>query len=581
MCGIVGIFDPNKKLEEVSIKQTQKGLEMIKHRGPDFYGLFYDNHLALGHTKLSILDFSEKSNQPIETENSVVALNGEIYNYKELILSFNLPSSFIDAHVISSLYDRIGIEFLSLIEGDFAITIYDKKLQKLFLIRDRLGVKQLTYKIDKGVLYFSSEVKGLLPFGVVCEPNINKIFRDLYLWFWDSKYETYFKDIYHINPGEYIEFSSEGMTKKIYWNLVESINQNVSKKQILERLEYATLTRLQGEAKNATLLSGGLDSSLLTAIIAKKSSSPIFSMTIQYDKSENNIDFQYAQMVAKNYPNICHNGILVCGNDISVSFLDKVTYHMEEVIWDKVYFSMFSNYAFASKNGYRIVINGQGSDEVWLGYYYDFPYYQQNYITPKFVRDFQSEKYLIDNRLYNNQLVSEQSLLDTAASCLENFYQKLENIDHLNAVAFWATKTYLQNNLMQEDRMSMANSVECRVPFTDHRFVEMAFALSGNAKIVNNVEKSIIKDISKDYLPTEIINRRKQAFVNPSQNYNNIVMKYLYDNLSKISQSDYMNKIFSSHLWNDLENQHRSLPSDLYWKISAIYQFLRTFNFEE
>ena len=238
---------------------------------------------------MSILDFSERSNQPVETSNSVIALNGEIYNYKSLIFQFNMPDSFIDAHVISFLYDKFGIDFLSYIEGDFALAIYDKRLNKLFLIRDRLGVKQLVYKICDDKIYFSSEVKGLIPYGIVKEPNIDKIFRDLYLWFWDSKCETYFKDIYHVNPGEYIEFSQNGFKKCEYWTPLNQISENISKDEILSRLEKATLSRLQGVAKSATLLSGGLDSSLLTALVAKNSKQPVFSMTIQYDKNENNI----------------------------------------------------------------------------------------------------------------------------------------------------------------------------------------------------------------------------------------------------------------------------------------------------
>ncbi len=581
MCGIVGIFDTNAPLNEKLIEQTKNGLNKIKHRGPDFSGLYLNCHIALGHAKLSILDFSERSNQPVETSNSVIALNGEIYNYKSLIFQFNMPDSFIDAHVISFLYDKFGIDFLSYIEGDFAIAIYDKKSNKLFLIRDRLGVKQLVYKICDDKIYFSSEVKGLIPYGIVKEPNIDKIFRDLYLWFWDSKCETYFKDIYHVNPGEYIEFSQNGFKKCEYWTPLNQISENISKDEILSRLEKTTVSRLQGVAKSATLLSGGLDSSLLTAIVAKNSKQPVFSMTIQYDKNENNIDFQYAQDVVKKYPNIIHNTVHVSHDDISVPFLEKATYHMEEVIWDKVYFSMYRNYAFAAQNGYRIVINGQGSDEVWLGYYYDFPYYQQQNLTPRFIKDYQLKNYLINDKLYNSHFASERFLLDTADKCLENFYQKADLSDHLNAIAFWAVKTYLQNNLMQEDRMSMANSVECRVPFTDYKFVEMAFSLPGNKKIENNIEKSIIKEIAKGYLPEGIVNRRKQAFVNPSQNYNAIIMKYLYDNSDKISHSYYMNKIFSSYLWEDLKNQNNALPSDLYWKIAAIYQFLLTFNFEE
>ena len=254
---------------------------------------------------------------------------------------------------------------------------------------------------------------------------------------------------------------------------------------------------------------------------------------------------------------------------------------MEEVIWDKVYFSMFSNYKFASENGFRIVINGQGSDEVWLGYYYDFPFYSLNHLEPKYLAEHFSKQYLKDLSVYNKVYANTNYLLENAARCLDNFYNVFDGKDHLNSMAYWATKTYLQSNLMQEDRMSMANSVECRVPFTDHKFVEMAFALSGREKIVNNIEKSQIKDIAVEYVPYGIIKRRKQAFVNPSDKYDLLAFQYLQEHIDEISSSAYMNELFDKSLWNDIKSGNYKLPAELYWKISAIYHFLDTFNFSK
>ncbi|MBP9999498.1 MAG: asparagine synthase (glutamine-hydrolyzing) [Proteobacteria bacterium] len=579
MCGIIGVFKQKEFISEKDVENATNALNTIKHRGPDCQILYSDDSVIMGHAKLSILDFSDKSNQPIETDKSVVILNGEIYNYKALIRDFGLDTDLLDAGVISRLYDKFGIDFIKYIEGDFAIGIYDKKSVKTYLIRDRLGVKQIVYRLLNNSLYFASEVKALFDFGVVTEPNINKIFNDLYMWFWDDKKETYFKDVYHVNPGTYIEISKNNISEHVYWNLKQSYDKKYTTEEIKDRLVHSTLTRLQGSAKYATLLSGGLDSSLLTSIVAKNTKSDIFAMTIQYDDSENNIDFDFAKTVVDKYPNIKHNKVLVSKKDISVPLLKKLTYHMEEVIWDKVYFSMFSNYKFASENGFRIVINGQGSDEVWLGYYYDFPFYSLKNIEPEYLTKHFSEQYLKDLSIYNKFYANTDYLLENAARCLNNFYTVFNNKDHLNSMAYWATKTYLQSNLMQEDRMSMANSVECRVPFTDHKFVEMAFALSGQEKIVNNIEKSPIKDIAVEYVPDGIIKRRKQAFVNPSDKYDLLAVQYLQEHIDEISSSEYMNKLFDKSLWIDIKSGNHKLPSELYWKISAIYHFLETFNF--
>ncbi|MCQ2582091.1 MAG: asparagine synthase (glutamine-hydrolyzing) [Alphaproteobacteria bacterium] len=579
MCGIIGVFKQKEFISEKDVENATNALNTIKHRGPDCQILYSDDSVIMGHAKLSILDFSDKSNQPIETDKSVVILNGEIYNYKALIRDFGLDTDLLDAGVISRLYDRFGIDFIKYIEGDFAIGIYDKKSVKTYLIRDRLGVKQIVYRLLNNSLYFASEVKALFDFGVVTEPNINKIFNDLYMWFWDDKKETYFKDVYHVNPGTYIEISKNNISEHVYWDLKQSYDKKYTTEEIKDRLVHSTLTRLQGSAKYATLLSGGLDSSLLTSIVAKNTKSDIFAMTIQYDDSENNIDFDFAKTVVDKYPNIKHNKVLVSKKDISVPLLKKLTYHMEEVIWDKVYFSMFSNYKFASENGFRIVINGQGSDEVWLGYYYDFPFYSLKNIEPEYLTKHFSEQYLKDLSIYNKFYANTDYLLENAARCLNNFYTVFNNKDHLNSMAYWATKTYLQSNLMQEDRMSMANSVECRVPFTDHKFVEMAFALSGQEKIVNNIEKSPIKDIAVEYVPDGIIKRKKQAFVNPSDKYDLLAVQYLQEHIDEISSSEYMNKLFDKSLWIDIKSGNHKLPSELYWKISAIYHFLETFNF--
>lgn len=579
MCGIVGIFKQTEQVSQKDIHNAAMALKTIQHRGPDCQMLFNDNVAIMGHAKLSILDFSDRSNQPVESPKSVVILNGEIYNYKALIKDFGLEEDLLDAAVISKLYDKFGIDFIKHIEGDFAIGIYDKQKTKTYIIRDRLGVKQIVYKVDNNTVYFASEVKALYNFGIVNAPNMNKIFNDLYMWFWDDKRETYFKDIYHVNPGTYIEIDKSGIKEQIYWDLKKSYDKKHNTKEIQERLVHSTLTRLQGSAKYATLLSGGLDSSLLTSIIAKHTPAKIFAMTIQYDDSENNIDFDYAKTVVEKYPNISHNKILVSRNDISVSLLKKLTYHMEEVIWDKVYFSMYRNYKFAAENGFRIVINGQGSDEVWLGYYYDFPFYSMKSISPEYLAEHFTTKYLKDLSMYNIAYANRDYLLDNAERCLNNFYNSFNKQDHLNSMAYWATKTYLQSNLMQEDRMSMASSVECRVPFTDHKFVEMAFALSGQEKIVGMVEKSPVKDIAVGYVPDGVIKRQKQAFVNPSDNYDALAIQYLQNNIDEISSSEYMNRLFEKALWDDIKAASHKLPSELYWKISAIYHFLETFNF--
>ena len=392
MCGITGVFAPNDKLQDSEKEQALNAASLISHRGPDHLGYWEDENIFITHNKLSILDFSESSNQPILSNNVVSVFNGEIYNFEELKIKYTFPDKFIDSDVINALYQKNGINFIEEIEGDFAIALYDKSSKRLFLIRDRLGVKPLVYHTSNGKIYFSSEAKTFNAFSAVkLEPNIDKIVTDLLMWFWADKEETYFKDVINIKAGEYIVIDSKGLIKNIYWDIPFNKYPTVTEDQIKNALEVSTQSRLQGEAKFATLLSGGLDSSLLTAMIAKKSK-PLTSYTIKYDDGENNNDFEFATQLASTYPNINHRINLIPKKDITIKTVDTITYYLEEVMWDKVYYSMFINYLTASQDGFRIIINGQGSDEVWLGYYHDFPHYKfkesqlsSSYLTQYFI----------------------------------------------------------------------------------------------------------------------------------------------------------------------------------------------------
>lgn len=578
MCGILGIYK-YRSITKNDTESVREGAEIIKHRGPDYTGVWSDNNISVAHNKLSILDFSEYSNQPIELENVVVAFNGEIYNYKDLIKKHNLPDSGIDAHVIARLYEKMGIDCIYEFEGAFAILVYDKRSERLYLVRDRVGVKPVLYHFtDDGRFYFSSEAKAFKVFDdVQLKVNKKRIAADLVCWFWADKFESYFEGIYHVQPGQYICIDKGKMTMHTYWDVPHSI-RDVKDEELKDILEKATLDRLQGSAKYATLLSGGLDSSLLTGIIASNVEK-VTSYTICYDDSENNIDLDYAKEVVDMYSNINHKINYVSKEKITDEFVRKVTYHLEEVVWDKVYCSMYTNYNRAVEDGYRIIINGQGSDECLIGYYNDFPHYafsQEQLSSSDYMFD-----YFVDSNIVEGSILNKDSLEDIkdylGYSLKKNLPDNLFEYGNKNAVAHWAMKTYLQANLVQEDRMSMANSCECRVPFTAYKFVELAFSLSGDEKVVGVNEKAPLKRIGKEYLPQSIVNRQKQAFVNPKENYNTIAFDYIKNNKNKITESEVFKYVFSREFLENIDKCDFKFNMEFAWKIMAISVFEEVF----
>lgn len=592
MCGISGIVSVKEPLSDRLRQESVMAAKRLQHRGPDFMGIWENDQSVIIHNKLSILDFSDRSNQPVKTPISIISFNGEIYNYKDVANKFglNLDDMYSDAFVIAHVYNMIGIDVLKEIHGDFAIAIYDTELKRLFLARDRLGVKQIVYHCDNDVLRFSSEAKSFLEYSdIKLSPNLDRLMTDLTMSFWADKRDTYFNDVRHVLPGHYLEFGYDGLKEIKYWDIDDSDHHKydgLSDGDIISRLDdllsQSTNDRLIGEAKLGTLLSGGLDSSILTAIIAKSDPAKrVQAYTILYDEGEENRDYHHAKTVVEKYSNIDHKANKVRRNDMSIENLDLITYHMEEVIWDKVYWSMFTNYKNAAHDGLRVIINGQGSDEVWLGYYHDFPHYKfdENGLSLSNLTDHFLEKNQSILPYLNQKTFTTQKLKELIADTLKRNFEPYKKDDVKNAIAAWATKTYLQSNLMQEDRMSMASSVECRVPFTDHRFVEAAFSIPSDIKARDGIEKWPLKQVGRRHLPVAICERQKMAFVNPSSRYNNQAHDYLIKHKDEIKNSDTMNELFGPQLFESLENGFDFPDAEFPWKVVAIHRFMKAYNF--
>lgn len=573
---IVGLYGKNK-INQNKMENIKKTVQKFTNNEECFRN-YSDINLSLfsGYSEKS-KNLNEKDSTQLFSEDVILLLNGNIYNYSELIKNNNLKNQIENLSIILDLYHKIGINFLKQLDGDFILVIYDKKQEKLYLCRDKVGVKSFYYTIVEDIIYFSSEIKTLFKFdGIKPILCVERLIGDFVLSFWNERNKTYFENIYQINAGEYLEVMNTEIKSHKYWDIDCNV-ENISLEEIEKTLIKSTLDKISGQVRYATLLSGGLDSSLLSAICAKNSNN-LTSYTIKYADEENNSDFEYSKKVSEMYKNINHKINFLSREGITTEQLDNLTWHMEEVIWDKVYFSMWKNYNNAKLDGFDVIINGQGSDEIWAGYYHDFEHYKFNYENLANV-EFMFNYFYNLNIGYDNVLSTKA--INIVKKILNNIVLKYigKTDDVINDISYWATKTYLQSNLNQEEKMSMVSYIECRVPFASHKLIELGFKISGKEKVQNKVEKNHIKEISRKFLPKDIVDRRKQAFVNPSKTYNESAIIFIKTNWERIKSNKYIKEIFSADFLLSFDiNGTKGYDGEFFWKIYSIIRFLDVFN---
>jgi asparagine synthase (glutamine-hydrolysing) len=572
MCGIFGAFSR----KGVDLDKLNAATKAIEHRGPDSQGKYVsdDKAVGFGHTRLSIVDLLDRSNQPMHKHDLVIIFNGEVFNFKEItreLASFGYKfTTTSDTEMVLSAFDKWGVDCVKRFNGFFAFAIYDKNRKKVYAFRDRLGVKQLVYTTTGDSILFASEIKSLLNYGVKASPDIETIYSDLIFTFWGDKHNTYFKDIKHLDPGSYLEITERGLSIKKYWDININLNgfselEEKSVDQIIEEL-YALLNdsvkiRLNADCKVGTLLSGGLDSSLITKIAADNNNSTVDAFTLKYDGEENE-DLIKAKLLVSQSENIVHHIVNVTRDDVNLKLIDKVTYHMEEILFDKAYISIYKNYAVAKDMGIKAVLNGQGSDEVWVGYYFFYPFLQ---FENKLLEMNSFASYWKSN-FFLNEFTDSGTTNKLVNSNLEKNYLPYLGSDHVNSVIAFAIKTHLQSMLMQEDRLSMASSVECRVPFVDYRIIELALSLSSKIKVLDGREKYLLRKVGQKLLPEEIYNRRKEVFPIPPKTYD-IIGEKLID-VKEILSGNIIRSIS-----NLSEEDFKGLSPANKWKLFALSRF--------
>lgn len=559
MCGITGYI----ATEELDIKQM---LYVLNHRGPDhhsYYTDYYNNQsITIGHTRLSILDLSSNGNQPmfIDDKHIAIVFNGEIYNFEQLknqYLNNELFHSKTDTEVVLKLYAKLGIDFINKLHGDFAMCIYDKRMKKLFIIRDYVGVKPLYYYFNGSKFIFASEIKGIIASGIKPELNIDEL-QNYFVFKYTPQNNTLFKHIKRVPPASYIEFDLN--TSKIkainYWTLnkkstYSDLSYNDAKDVLYNLVEKNVTSRLIADVPIGNFLSGGVDSSIIAYFIKNRKDIQHYCAK----KNENDLrkegttsDFYYAQKLANEWKlNLLESPI---GNEeANTELIKRTLYYSDDLIADGSQIPSYMITKNASQSS-KVILSGMGADELFLGYaghqltllsnsiLSSLPNTIGNLICKQAARVNQGKGKFLAYRRYIHKIGKYgmypkykygifNLVGDYENSCAVYNYNKTALEDKLthyfpedqnvfDSLFKFELENVLVKNLHYTDRTAMANSIECRVPFLDKDIIEFAYNIPRNYKLSNTGKsKIILKDTFKNYLPDYIVNRRKAGFGMP------------------------------------------------------------------
>lgn len=555
MCGIAGIIDQEIKSENLKSRIIEM-LSKTTHRGPDNMGSWVNCSVAFGHNRLKIIDLSDRSNQPFVYDDCVITFNGEVYNYLEIReflrgkgYSFQTSS---DTEVVIAAYKYWGTRCTEQFVGMWALAIWDKNKQELFCSRDRFGIKPFYYISQDNKFYFASEYKSLKVLPVFNNKlNIDQINRGLQLGWSGYKEETYYEQIKSLEPGHNLLFSKGQLKSWRYWDLEFKGSDNglLSAEEKNERFynlfEESVMMHSRSDVSVGACLSGGLDSSSIASMFGNLFPERRFkTFTIFYEGKGNVDERPFVYEVVNKYKNIDPHYFSPKENDIIEAF-DKCMYFSDIPLSGSSFMSQYFLMGMAAKNGVKVLLDGQGSDEYLLGYLHSFSRLigesLKNYQLGKALRVLLSHKNYHNLGVAESGMVflkgiystfnSEQDVYEHEFKHLFPFLKKeykkhvpvnLENkskekVD--NFLYHMMFNTSLPTLLFYEDRNSMAFSLESRVPFLDHRLVEFLFSLPNSDKINEKSEtKYLLRKAMKNILPAPIANRKdKKGFVTPGE----------------------------------------------------------------
>ncbi|PIP54481.1 MAG: asparagine synthase (glutamine-hydrolyzing), partial [Bacteroidetes bacterium CG23_combo_of_CG06-09_8_20_14_all_32_9] len=610
MCGIAGYVSQNYSINDDEFITT---LRYLSHRGPDAEGIFRHNNTLLGHKRLSIIDLSASANQPMTSANGryTIVFNGEIYNFKELAKQYRLNlKTRSDTETILELYAIVGEKLPSLLNGMFAFAIYDHQTGDIILTRDRMGIKPLYYYIDDNIFAFASELKAITKFPYISkklEINYEAIKNYLHLGYIPQPHSIY-KNIKKFPSGNYAFFHNNNLTFSSYWKLNEIIEKDVLSD---EKMALKKFNRLLTDSVNlrmfcdvpfGTLLSGGIDSGLVTAIAAKAGNSPVNTYTIGFREQSHN-EAPYAARIAKHLNTNHHEYIL--SEKEAINLIPDILNTYDEPFADSSAIPTMLISKIAATN-VKMVLSGDGGDELFHGYgAYKWakrlanPFYSNLRIPVSLVLKLGNNRYKRISHLFQyrnpdnvqNHIFSQEQYLFSQKEIEQlsgDVLRKTKTFNYFSAntkriltptekQSLFDLQYYLQDDLLVKvDRASMKYSLEVRVPFLDYRIVDFALNLNPSLKIKGNTLKYLLKKLLLQYYPKDFFDRPKKGFSIPLSKWLKNELNYLIDeylNETAICKTGIFNCIYINVLITRFKNGEHYLYNRL-WNLIVLQMFL-------
>ena len=558
MCGICGFYE--YKTHRPAVRRTLSDmLQVIHHRGPDDSGVHMDRDLALGMRRLSIIDLGG-GKQPIGSEDGsvVTVFNGEIYNFQslreELQSRGHLLKTASDTEVIVHLYEDFGEECVQHLRGMFALAVWDATRRRLFLARDRLGIKPLYFTQTGGRLIFGSEIKAILQHPAVqANLNLEALNNFLSLKYVPSP-QTMFAGIDALPPGCSLSCDESGVKVRRYWDLsfanqCHGLPEQAYAEQLKKLLTECVRMHLVSDVPFGAFLSGGIDSSTIVALMTEVLNEPVKTYSVGFDgDAEIFSELPYARLVAKQH-HTDHHEVFIGPNDL-INLLGKVIWHLDQPIGDEASLANYMVAELASRD-VKMVLTGEGGDELFAGYaryagerlsrFFRFapetakslalaaseriPRLRRQKIAlfalcqsdevTRFVNWFPLFNSQMKQALLSRDVKAALSGYDTRHVFAEHL-ARTDAKEPLNRMLYVDTKLWLPDDLLARgDKTSMATSLEARVPLLDHKLVEFAASVPQNLKVKGFARKYLLKKTSEAWLPPQIIRRKKKGFPVP------------------------------------------------------------------
>ena len=600
MCGICGIIRKGDNKDII-----KKMNDRIMHRGPDGEGYYIDGDVAFGHRRLSIIDLST-GDQPIYNEdNSVVTVyNGEIYNYVELRSELeSLGHEFktkSDTEVLVHGYEEWHTDLPKHLRGMFAFAIYDKNRNEIFLARDNFGIKPLYYAKMNDSFMFASEIKSFLDVPAF-KKEFNEEILETYLEFsFVPTNETFFKGVYRLDAGCSLLYKDEDIKINKYFKLdfkEDTMSFTDAVKNISDVMEDSVKRHLIADVEVGSFLSSGIDSSYIVSL-----AKPDKTYTVGYENKKYD-EINYAKDLADKLG--IKNESKIIKKDEYLDAIPKIMYHLDEPTSDPAAISLYFVAKLASRD-LKVVLSGEGADEFFGGYNYyreevDYKFYNKipfcirhaigqvaglfpegrgfNFLVRRGEK--LENSYIGVNRNFSEKMARkvlrknyELKAIDVTKD-VYNEFKDYSNIDKMQAIDinFWLMKDIL----LKADRMTMASSIEGRVPFIDKEVFSVASKLPFDYKVTKENTKVALREAAKEVIPTDAYKKKKLGFPVPIREW--IKDGAFKEDIEKTINSDVANKYFNVKFLNKLFNEHLSGKKDNYRKIWTVYTFIKWYQF--